>query len=181
DEIQTLAPLPAPAAPQRSPEQRPKETKAPVASKPAPSAGEVIRSWAESFDGESAWESCANRRAKSWLHAAGMDVAAGAESWHEDVYLKAPAAKGKQEWVLKCLWEGAPKGDPRAAARYYSAESFAGICACIAAQKEYRSIEFVDAFMAGVAELAEAHAGVKEAVGGWAGQKALLEKPTSVH
>jgi hypothetical protein len=141
----------------------------------------LIHSWAGTLSGCADWEACSNRRAKSWLEVAQVDVTSGTETWREDVRLKAPAAKGKQEWVLKCVAESAPKGDARATPRYYAAESFHGICACIASHEEYRSVEFVDAFIAGVGKLVKKNPEVGEAAGGWAGQKALLEKPQTVH
>jgi len=186
EEIQTLAPLPSPQKPspqKPSPQPRASRTDVPAKSKKvsAPTPAELIHSWASALSGGADWEACSNRRAKSWLEVAKVDVIAGAETWCEDVRLKAPAAKGKQEWVLKCVSESAPKGDPRATPRYYAAESFHGICACIASREEYRSMEFVDAFVAGVGKLVKKHPEVGEATGAWAGQKALLEKPQSVH
>ena len=200
EEIETLAPELAPRA-ARMPARKPHRTHAakpasPPSSRskqadrpPAPAPGELIDNWAAALSGSSHWEACSNRRAKSWLEVAQVEVAAGDDAWCEDVLLKAPAAKGKQEWVLKCVWQAAPKGDGRAAPRFYSAESFHGICACVAAQEEYRSIAFVDAFIGafvgapatGLKELVEKYSDVAQAVDGWAAQKAILEKPQSVH
>jgi hypothetical protein len=168
-EIQTLAPLPA---------AQPRVVKQ---ASPAISPEELIEQWAKALGGPADWQACSNRRAKNWLEVARADVTVRDETWCEELLLKVPAAKGKQEWVLKCVSPAAAKGDARATPRYYVAESFHGICACIAAHEEYYSIEFIDAFVVGVGELVEKHPDVGVAVDGWAGQKALLEKPQSVH
>ncbi len=116
----------------------------------------MIDDWARALSGSADWQAC-------------------------NVLLKTPALKGKQEWVLKCLWQATPDEGARAIARYYSARSFHGICAYIAAHEEYRSIEFVDAFVRGVGELAGKYPEVSEAVDGWSEQRALREKPPSMH
>jgi hypothetical protein len=70
--------------------------------------------WVNALSGSAKFEAAANRRAKIWLELGTLD--------DEALYLKTPAAKGKQEWVLKRMW---PNGDRKA--EYVAAEAFKGI------------------------------------------------------
>ena len=154
-EIQTLAPLPS------------------ADDAPMPMPGELIDNWVNALTDQSAWEACGNRRASSWLEVAEVNVSSGEATWCEAILLKAPAAKGKQEWILKCVCAAAPKGHVRATARYHTADSFYGVCACLASLEECRSLDFVDAFINSVVELVDGHAEVGKAADAWAAQKML--------
>ena len=87
--------------------------KKPVAGAAAQTAAE--KAWLESLEGDTAFERAGDKRAKSWLE---LGVMAD-----EALLLKAPAAKGKAEWVLKRTWPEDAKRKPE----YVVAASFKGI------------------------------------------------------
>jgi len=108
---------PAPEAVAKAPQKAPRK-----------SAGTDIGSWLGNLPGSAEFEPAATRRAKVWLELGAADGKAGAEV----LFLKTPAPKGKQEWVLKRTWpDGGKSGDKRKA-EYIVAASFRGIAAYLA-------------------------------------------------
>lgn len=77
--------------------------------------------WVNTLSGSGKFEAAANRRAKVWLELGTLG--------DEVLCLKTPAAKGKQEWVLKRTW---PTGDRKA--EYVAAEAFKGIAGYLASR-----------------------------------------------
>ncbi len=73
------------------------------------------KEWLKQLQGEGAFETASSKRAKAWL--------ALGELGGEALLLKAPAASGKAEWVLKRTWPEDPKRTPE----YVVAGSFKGI------------------------------------------------------
>lgn len=86
----------------------------PVLKKPA--GGEIGAAWLERLNGSADFELADNRRAKVWTELGTL--------FDEILFLKAPAPKGKQEWVLKRTWS-----DAKRKAEYVAAPSFRGIAA----------------------------------------------------
>jgi len=97
----------------------PKAVKDPKKPKAAPTrkpdAASQISSWLKQLDGESGWEDTGLRRAKVWRDCAALD--------ERTLVLKTPAAKGKQEWVVKTTFT-----DSKRKAEYVAAPSLRGIC-----------------------------------------------------
>ena len=98
----------------------PKRVSEKAEAKPAPlPAGKKVtapeQAWFESLEGDATHEAATNKRAKAWI-----DLGVVAE---EALLLKAPAAKGKAEWVLKRTWPETAKRKPE----YVVAGSFKGI------------------------------------------------------
>lgn len=104
---------PAPAVPVRAAAKR----SAPKRVERTPESGSPGRSWLHGLTGSAEVEGVSNRRAKVWLELGSL---AGQD---ELLHLKTPAAKGKQEWVLKRSWPDQPKRK----AEYVAAASFKGI------------------------------------------------------
>lgn len=77
------------------------------------------QTWLKALAGSAEFAVAENRRAKAWLEIGSPGSA------DEVLYLKTPAAKGKQEWVLKRTWPDQAKRK----AEYVAAESFKGIAA----------------------------------------------------
>lgn len=71
--------------------------------------------WLKALPGSDAWEAATNRRAKTWAQVGQL----GAEA----LLLKAPAPKGKAEWVVKRTWPD----DTKRKAEYVAAPEFKGI------------------------------------------------------
>ena len=89
-----------------------------------------VARWLETLEGPDAYEATGVRRATKWHHG---------KTWPEGLELKPPQG-GKGEWVLKVA------GDKT---EYYSAESFRGVCAALAARAAFASDAFFDAFLDG--------------------------------
>lgn len=75
--------------------------------------------WLKALAGSTQFAAAENRRAKAWLEIGSPG------SPDEVLFLKTPAAKGKQAWVLKRTWPDQAKRK----AEYVAAESFKGIAA----------------------------------------------------
>lgn len=71
--------------------------------------------WLNALAGSDAWEAADNRRARTWIEVGQLG--------EEALLLKAPAPKGKPEWVIKRTWPDAPKRK----AQYVAAGEFKGI------------------------------------------------------
>ena len=83
-----------------------------------------IQSWLADLPGDATFAETGDRRARVWLEAGAF----GAET----LLLKSPAAKGKQEWVLKRTW---PDGDAKQASRkpeYVAAPHLRGVLSYLA-------------------------------------------------
>lgn len=87
------------------------ETKPPV---------DVMASWLAGLTGSVDFEAAKNRRASTWIELGALG--------EETLFLKVPAVKGKQEWVLKRTREDAKKK-----AAYVAAPSFRGMASWLAA------------------------------------------------
>lgn len=131
DQIETAAADVAAAEPTARPPARTEraERRKDVENRPAPkrvqsgkpkrSASEATaatgRVWLKSLAGDASFEAAASKRAKAWI-----DLGRIAD---EALLLKAPAARGKAEWVLKRTWPGDAKRKPE----YVVAAAFKGI------------------------------------------------------
>ena len=82
-----------------------------------PSEKDRLAQWLGKLTGPAEFESAASRRAKTWHEIGPLKDA------EELVFLKPPAARGKQEWVLKRTWSGEKRK-----AEYVIAVSLSGIC-----------------------------------------------------
>lgn len=71
--------------------------------------------WLQALTGSDAWEAASDRRAKTWMEIGQLG--------EEVLLLKAPAPKGKPEWVIKRTWPDAAKRK----AEYVAAGEFRGI------------------------------------------------------
>ncbi|MGE0623631.1 MAG: hypothetical protein AB7I04_15650 [Pseudomonadales bacterium] len=71
--------------------------------------------WLKALEGSDVWEAATGRRAKAWIEIGRLG--------EEALFLKAPAPKGKPEWVIKRTWPEAPKRK----AEYVAAAGFKGI------------------------------------------------------
>lgn len=94
----------------------------PAAAEPQRAARKALpatRTWVSRLEGSVAFESASNRRAKTWI-----DLGPLGDSG-EVLLLKAPAPKGKAEWVLKRTWPD----EAGRKAEYVAAEDFRGIAA----------------------------------------------------
>jgi hypothetical protein len=90
--------------------------------------------WLEVLEGSGEFEAAANRRAKAWFELGSVG--------DETLFLKTPAAKGKQEWVLKRTW---PSGDRKA--EYLAAPAFKGVAAYLIGRGD-ASVPFVEGALA---------------------------------
>ena len=90
-----------------------------------------MNAWLKTLTGSSAWERATARRAKAWQTIA--------EDETQTLALKAPAAKGKQEWVLKLTWS-----ENKRKAEYVVAENLRGLLSYLGENKQYRSAAFID-------------------------------------
>lgn len=117
-----------------------------LAEQPAPAAkpADVVGDWLRQLDGSEAHSVSGTKRAKVW-HPVG-----------DNLFLKTPAAKGKQEWVLKST----PDGDKPS---YLVAEHFKGICAALREHDE----KFFEVFLSHCAEFASAHDELEAALAAW--------------
>jgi hypothetical protein len=95
---------------------RPARAEKPGVPKAAPrraDPAERLAKWVDGLEGAADFEPASNRRAKTWIELG--------ELGDENLLLKTPAAKGKQEWVLKRTWSDGRK------AEYVAAPAFKGI------------------------------------------------------
>ncbi len=120
--------------------------------KPAPvvqavSPAKRIDRWLSNLTGSATFESCGTRRALKWHHG---------KTWPESLALKPPGKTGKKAWVIK-VSDGSP--------RYFAAEEFAGVCACLAGIEAFAEPAFFDAFFEGAKALR--HKEVAEARDAW--------------
>ncbi len=95
--------------------------------------------WLDGLTGSDAWEAAANRRAKTWTEIGTIDG--------EGLFLKAPAPKGKPEWVIKRTWPDAPKRK----AEYVVAGEFKGIACWLV--KAGAGDAFIEGMLAAVPEV----------------------------
>ena len=132
-EAKKSASAPKAAPPKAAP---PKKPEAPAAKKqaaePAPKAAKKSRiaRWLDALSGADAFEACGVRRASKWHHG---------KTWPEGLELKPPQG-GQGEWIVKIA---------AGKAEYFSAETFRGVCACLAAQPAFANDAFFDAFFEG--------------------------------
>lgn len=96
-----------------------------------PTDGARLTSWLEALTGSSKWQQATVRRGKAWQTIA--------EDETQTLALKAPAAKGKQEWVLKLTWS-----EKKRKAEYVVAENLRGLLSYLSENKQYRSAAFID-------------------------------------
>jgi len=122
-------------------------SKAPTA-RPA----ERIRAWVGTLAGDAEWETADSRRASQW--------APCLEVGDEALLLKAPAPKGKQEWVLKRTW---PKSKRKP--DYVVAPSLRGIGEYLLSCGAFADTEAVERFLAAAEALG--HADLATATGMW--------------
>ena len=116
-----VQPAPAHPAPVRAERrERPKIAKKRPAPKRVDRASDE-KTWLDSLKGDTAFEAAANKRAKAWLALCAVG--------DEALLLKAPAAKGNAEWVLKRTWPEDAKRKPE----YVVAASFKGIASFLVA------------------------------------------------
>ena len=83
-----------------------------------------LQTWLAALPGDATFAETSDRRARVWLEA-------GVQNG-EHLYLKAPAARGRQEWVLKRTW---PDGDPNRGDRkpeYVAAPFLRGVLSYLA-------------------------------------------------
>jgi hypothetical protein len=92
----------------------PEPSERPAASAAAASEPDRLAQWVETLEGSDGFEAAENRRARVWV-----ELGPFAD---QTLLLKAPAAKGKPEWVLKRIW---PDSDRKA--EYVAAPAFRGV------------------------------------------------------
>ncbi len=116
------------------------------AAMPAPSAKpkDVVGEWLDAMSGTDEFAACGTKRAKVWHPVA------------KNLSLKIPAAKGKQEWVLKTTPEGEKPS-------YVAAPHFKGICTSLRERRE----KFFEGFLSECAEFATEHDEVQAAIRAW--------------
>ncbi|MGD8832053.1 MAG: hypothetical protein PVF57_15725 [Pseudomonadales bacterium] len=113
----------------------------------------ATRTWVSRLEGSVAFEPASNRRARTWI-----DLGPLGDSG-EVLMLKAPAPKGKAEWVLKRTWPD----DAGRKAEYVAAEAFRGIAAWLVSAGADDA--FVDNLFSATAALD--HASLVAAAGAW--------------
>ena len=128
----------------------PKKPKAAPARKP--DAATQISSWLKLLEGESGWEDSGLRRAKVWRDCAELEG--------QTLALKTPAAKGKQEWVLKTTF-----ADSKRKAEYVTAPSVRGICECLNKRGVFSDASAVEAWLTGLEDAD--HAALAQAATVW--------------
>ena len=96
----------------------PKPVPKPKAAPRKPAARSPGADWLERLSGSTAFETAKNRRAKVWIELGVCRFDTGEET----LFLKTPAQRGKQEWVLKRSWAESGRK-----AEYIAAEAFKGI------------------------------------------------------
>jgi hypothetical protein len=99
-----------------------------------PGGGASLDRWLDALDGSGEFEAAANRRSKVWIELGRLG--------DETLQLKTPAAKGKQEWVVKRTW---PDGDRKA--EYLAAAAFKGVAAYLIGRGD-ASAPFMEAALA---------------------------------
>ena len=126
---------PAPAKSQKKAEvvalKKPQKSAAPARADKKPTHGARMTAWLKELTGSAAWEQASVRRAKVWQTVA--------EDETQTLALKAPAAKGKQEWVLKLTWS-----EKKRKAEYVVAENLRGILGYLGESKQYSTAAFID-------------------------------------
>ena len=110
----------------------------------APEPVDVVGDWLKQLDGSDEFSVSGTKRAKQWHPLGG------------DLFLKTPAAKGKQEWVLKSTPEGEKPS-------YLVAANFKGICAALREHDE----KFFDGLLGHCAEFAGEHDELEAALSAW--------------
>jgi hypothetical protein len=127
--VVTAAPVTERAVSAPPPEVRPSVAPAAKGEKKTAEGKSRLSRWLDALP-PATFEACGVRRAAKWHHG---------KTWPEGLSLKTPLA-GKGDWVLKIA------GDET---RYFAAESFAGVCRALAAQRGYATDDFVEAFLEG--------------------------------
>lgn len=111
------------------------ESAKPIAAAKKPTGPQRIQSWLERLEGSADFSTASARRAKAWTNAGQLDGLQTA--------LKIPAAKGKQEWVLK-LSPAKGKGK----AEYIVAENLKGVMCYLAQLNPQPTAAFFEAMLA---------------------------------
>ncbi len=154
-EAQTPEPAARPAVAQRehAKPQRVARKDTDTAKRPRAAAAKADRltAWLDLLDGDAAWEAASNRRSRQWHEIGGLG--------DEALQLKTPAAKGKQEWVLKRSW---PE-EGRRKAEYVAAVNFRGIAGYL--QQAKADATFIEGLFK--AMHGEDHAELKSAAEAW--------------
>lgn len=112
-------------------------------------AASVVENWLDALGGDAGWAQADQRRAKHWQPCAEVDG--------EALLLKAPAPKGRREWVLKRTFD-----DAKRKAEYVVAGDLRGVLAYLHDRGLFNSAADVDQWLAAVKDLdhsALAHAG----------------------
>ena len=112
---------------------------------PALSAAELeaqrLKRWLDALPGSPEWQDVASGRAKHWQPCGELDG--------EQLMLKAPTPRGKQEWLLKRTFAQAKRK-----AEYVAAGELRGICAYLAERGLLASGRAVEQWLADVEALA---------------------------
>ncbi len=113
------------------------------AAAPAP-ARDPLTEWFDKLEGDDSWEACGTKRTNKW------------HTLPEDVFLKLPPKRGKQEWALKITHaEGKPS--------YVCAPELKGL---LSSQRE-RGVDFFSAAVAACAGFADENDALARAVAAW--------------
>jgi hypothetical protein len=125
---------------------------APPKAAPRESTGSQISNWLQLLQGEDRWEQVSVRRSKVWHPCAQLgDVT---------LQLKAPAPKGKPEWVLRQTF-----ADKKRRTLYIAAPALKGICCWLHENGLFRDAAATDRWLTGIEALE--HPAVAQAVASW--------------
>lgn len=120
--------------PGEAPEPAPSAPKGPASATRDAGGGAPLARWLETLDGSGEFEAAANRRSRVWIELGSLG--------DETLLLKTPAAKGKQEWVVKRTW---PDGERKA--EYLAAAAFKGVAAYLIGRGD-ASVPFMEGTLA---------------------------------
>ena len=127
----------------------------------------LLGRWLEALGGSADWDACGTRRAKQWIRVARVQCGAARDVWTEELYLKAPNAKGKKEWVLKRVWPDPTPDGEKIAPQYVTAKDLKGVFAHLAGIAEHEHDDFFGHLVDGLAPLSDASEEVRDAILAW--------------
>jgi hypothetical protein len=135
----------------------------------APQASDepLLWRWLEALCGSDDWAACGTRRAKVWTCVARAECGTVADRWTEELYLKAPGANGKKEWVLKRVWSDPTPDGEKIAPQYVTAKDLKGIFTYLAGIAEHEHDGFFGNVVDGLAPLADALPEVRDVTLAW--------------
>lgn len=123
--------------------------------------------WLDNLSGSQDWEACGNRRAKAWVCLASVSCGSAPDTWTEVLYLKAPNAKGKQEWVLKRVWPDPTPDGEKIDPQYVTAGGLKGVFAYLAGIPEHEHDAFFAKVVEGLEQVAEGSEEARKAILAW--------------